>query len=353
MKTVIIQSVGTANPGIAKAMADAFEINHELFVRLLYNTPSVFLENADDAVAERTTNLLVQLGLEVLCQDAGDPLPEKSEPLDIAVYVTNPMELTKVAGQLAGFIGCKESEALQLLLNEPSVVLGGVSLATAKSLQSRISAEVIVSNPKTDQYTIEITSTDPLLVNQFFTSVKNMGIPHEQKQGRMIPDLSFTQAQELWNKYHNAAKLQIYNQSYRRYQLQLNQFDLEDEVQKNMLTQEVGMPAEILEGIHQHLPVLLDESLNSNDMLSKLEAYTKAGLRCEAIPVPFGKYKIAVNNITDKKRAQEIVSQFYQGAVLSENAWTAPMPLNSVLNRYLEKQLESLGCEIEHQYSEA
>lgn len=90
-------------------------------------------------------------------------------------------------------------------------------------------------------------------------------------------------------------------------------------------------------------------------MLTKLEEYKKAGLRCEALPLPFGKYKITINNITDKKRVQEIVSQFYKGTVLSDSTreWTAPLPLNNVLNRYLKKQLELLGCEVEQQYSEA
>lgn len=355
MKTVIIQSVGTANPGTAKAMADAFGINHELFIRLLYNAPAVFLENAEEPVAQKTADLLAQLGLEVVCQDAGEPLPAKSEPLDIAVYVDNPMALTKVAGQLALFIGCKESEALQLLLNEPSVVLGGVSLATAKVLQSRLSAEVVTSNPKTDLYTIEVSTAEPLILSQLNTSLKNMGVEYDSNKSKMISDLTYQQTQEIWNKYHHAAQLQIYNQSYRRYQIQLNAFDLNNEEQKNFLVSEIGMPVEILQEVHDNLPVIIDESVSINSMLANLEVYKQAGLICEAIPLPFGKYKLAVSNITDKKRVEEIVSQFYKDTVLpgSVQKWTAPQPLNNVLNRYLEKQLELLGCEVEHQYAEA
>jgi hypothetical protein len=340
---------------MSKAMADAFGINHELFVKLLYNAPAVFLENAEDAVAEKTAGLLTRLGLEITCQEPGEPLPGKSESLDVAVYVTNPMELTKVAGQLATFIGCKESEALQLLLNEPAVVLGGVSLATANVLQSRLSAEVVTSNPKTDHYTIEVGTIEPLLLNQFTASLKNMRIAFDGSRTKLIPDLTYGQAQEIWNKYHHVAQLQIYNQSYRRYHIQLNEFNLHDEGQSAFLTKQVGMPENILEEVRANLPVLLDEAVSINTMLTKLEEYNRAGFRCEAIPLPFGKYKLSVNKITDKKRVQEIVSQFYKGAVLPDSIkqWTAPAPLNSVLNRYLEKQLELIGCEVEHQYSEA
>ena len=89
-------------------MADAFGINHELFVKLLYNAPAVFLENADDAIAEKTAGLLSKLGLEVTCQNKGEPLPERSEPLDVAVYVTDPKQLTKVAA--FGRSGYEQSE---------------------------------------------------------------------------------------------------------------------------------------------------------------------------------------------------------------------------------------------------
>lgn len=336
-------------------MADSFGISHELFLKVLYNAPAVFLDKIEDAVAEKTADLLSRLGLEITCQDAGEPLPEKSEPLDVAVYVNNPLELTKVAGQLAVFIGCKESEALQLLLNEPSVVLGGVSLATAKALQSRLSAEVITSNPRADHYTIEVVSIEPLLLSQFTASLKNKGIVFDSTKTKMIPDLTYRQAQDIWNKYNNAAQLLIYNQSYRRYNIELNGFNPEDAEQTAFLTTQVGMPAEILEEVHANLPVLLDESVSINTMLARLEEYNRAGLRCAAVPLPFGKYKLSVNNIMDKKRVQEIVSQFYKDTVIPDSTqeWTAPQPLNNVLNRYLQKQLELIGCEVEYQYAEA
>lgn len=335
-------------------MADAFGINHELFAKLLYNAPAVFLENAEDEVAEKAANLLGRLGLEVKCQQPGEPLPERPELLDVAVYVTDPLQLTKVAGQLATFIGCKENEALQLLLNEPAVVLGGVSLATANVLQSRLSAEVVTSNPKSDRYTLETGTIEPLIFNQLSAQLKNMKIAFDGNT-KMIPDLTYAQVQEIWGKYQHLAQLQVYNQSYRRYHVQLNSFDLQNEEHTAFLTAQVGMPAEILGDVHAHLPVLLDEAVGINTMLARLEEYARIGLHCEAIALPFGKYKLAVSNITDKKRVQEIVSQFYKDTVIADSAgaWTAPLPLNTVLNRYLEKQLEFIGCEVEHQYAEA
>jgi hypothetical protein len=143
MKTILIKSIGTANPSVSKILADAFQINHELLARLLYNAPAVFLEQADGAIANKALEILTQLGLEVELLGAGAELPKRSEPLDVAVYVKDPLKMMVVAKQFGEFMGIAENDAMQLLLNEPSVVLGGVSLATAEVLQNRLDAEVM------------------------------------------------------------------------------------------------------------------------------------------------------------------------------------------------------------------
>jgi hypothetical protein len=352
MKTIIIQSVGRATPSVAKAIADSFEINLELLTRMLYNAPSVFLENADDVVAEKTSALLEKLGLEITCQDSNLPIPEKSAPVDIAVYVSNPLTLPKVANQLSEFIGCKESEALNLLLTEPSVVLGGVSIATAKTLESRLDAEVIASNPKTDLYSILIDSDDPAFLSQFFLSLKAVNVKFTDQKSKEIRDLSYTKAQEIWNRYHNSKKIKVVNQTYQRYQILLNDFNITSTEHRAFLINEVGMPEEALTEIHANLPVILEESINSDERSIQLQKYQDLSLVCEAIPLSFEPYKLSIHEISDAEKVQKIVNQFYKDVVLTAKTtkWVAPTPISNVLNRYMEKQLEMLGCEIERQY---
>ena len=56
--TLIIKSIGTANPGIARVIAEAFQINHDLLIKQLYNAPAVFLENAELEIVEKAAALL-------------------------------------------------------------------------------------------------------------------------------------------------------------------------------------------------------------------------------------------------------------------------------------------------------
>lgn len=290
MKTILIKSIGTANPSVSKILAETFHINHKRLVRLLYNAPAVFLEQAEETIAQKAELILKDLGIEVELLEAGAKLPKKSEPLDVAVYVKDPLKIMVVAKQLGEFLGIAENDAMQLLLNEPSVVLGGVSLATAEILQKRLDAEVIASNPKTDLYTIEIASEKSDFLNNFKAALKQMGVQPEKSQKQII-NVSYEQTQSLWKRFPNSKEFLIHNQSFQRLQLVLTNFDLYNDKVKTFLTQNLSIPSEILADIHQNLPVVLDESLNPLEKNQKLEQYQQGGLRCESKAIPFGKQK--------------------------------------------------------------
>lgn len=244
---------------------------------------------------------------------------------------------------------------MNLLLNEPSVVLGNVSMATAETLQKRLDAEVIASSPKNDCYTIKLLLKDDRMNNEIVLSLRNAGYSGEINNDSLVTDLTYKQAHSIWNRYHKTNAIALYNQSYQRDKIILEDFDKDDTVQTDFLINEIGMPQDALEVIHQNLPVVLDESLNQVDVNEKLKLYEASGLTCAKNKIPFGKYKIEVNNINDPKKFEEIVSQFYKDIEIEKDIarWTAPLPLDSILNRFLEKQLEYIGCEVTHQYEAA
>lgn len=352
MKRIIILSVGTATPHVIKAISEAFEINQELLFKILYNAPAVFLDHAEEALAEKASRLLTELGLEVLIQDVDEKAPAPTDPLDLAVYINDPVKLSTVSKQLSEFLGCSENESLQLLLNEPSVVLGGVSMATAESLQKRIDAEVIASNPKLDLYTIEFTAKAENDRLKLINLIKSQEIPIPAGETRWVRNLNYEQLNQFLNRHRSQHEVKIYNQSYSRFRILLENFDLANTTQTEFLVREIGMPQEVLAEIHANLPVLLDESVNYGTLQEKLVLYKQAGLQCSQEQIPFGKYSITVSNITDSGKTREILNRFYKDVTLdtSSPVWKAPLPLESMLSRFLEKQLECIGCEVEYEY---
>jgi hypothetical protein len=352
VKRVIILSIGTATPIVVKALSETFGINHELLFKMLYNAPAIFLEDVDELLAQKANDLLVELGLEALIQNTSEAPPLPTEPVDIAVYITDPRNLTKVNKQLAEFLGCTDNDALQLLLNEPSVVLGGVSMATAESLQKRVDAEVIASNPKQDLYTLELTASDENSRLKLIHLLKNQGIIIPKGENKWVTNLTYDHLNKFLTHYRSQNNLKIYNQSYSRYRILLNEFDLNESSQTQFLIHQIGMPADALEEISANLPVIIDDSINFNQLREKLALYTQAGLNCSEERIPFGKYLISVTNITDSNKAEQLLNKFYKDVKLNTAAevWKSPLPLESVLSRFLEKQLEYIGCEVEHEY---
>lgn len=347
-KNVIITSIGTAKPSVGKILSDVLGIQQEYVVKLLYCTPSVLFQNVEEELAVKTEALLTQLGLEVQVTNEGEPLPTTPELIEIGLYIQNPRNLPVINKQLSEFLGCDEKESLNLLLNEPSIVLGGVSIATAQALSKRIDAEVIVSNPKTDLYTLKINTTDVKIKNEIDQLLHTLGLrlaPHPV----IVEGINYTISQEIWKRFQQTGAIQIINQSFQRFEIVLDAFDSNNTNHTNVLTQIVGMPQEILSEIANNLPVVLDESVNRKDLSEKLELYTNAGLTCSYNNVPLGKYTITIDQIPDLDKTTAIVKQFFsEGINIKQNTkWTSPKPLQHILTRYMTEQLEEVGCVVE------
>lgn len=225
-------------------------------------------------------------------------------------------------------------------------------MATAESLQKRVDAEVIASNPKQDLYTLELTADDKNSRIKLINLLKNYGVSIPDGETNWARNLTYEQLNKFLTQHRSQSDTKIYNQSYSRYRVILNDFDLNESSQTAFLIHEIGMPADALDEIHANLPVILDDSINFNLLQEKLGLYSQAGLSCSEERIPFGKYLIKVSNIVDSNKAEQLLSKFYKDVKLqtATEVWKAPLPLESVLSRFLEKQLEYIGCEVEHEY---
>ncbi|AUC76460.1 hypothetical protein [Olleya sp. Bg11-27] len=348
MKTIVIQSIGTAKPGITKILADAFEINHQLLTQMIYNAPSLFLHKVDEETAAKVKNMLTELGLEILVQKAEDAIPTPTEKLDLALYIQNPLKIQKIAKQLSDFIGINEKEAFELLIQDPSVVLGGVSQNTAFALDKRIDAEVMASNPRKATYTILVKDLTPSFINEFGLLCQNAGYTLDQNK---IMGLTHKEAQQLWTKVQDPQKIKLVNEDFIRYRIILNAFDANNEVSVQFLNEQIGMPTELIGRLNDYLPLEIVESLSKCKVESYLELTTAATLDCESHVNSVDRYQLQIQNITQKEQVEKTLDLFFKTVDIKDTKWQTPEKLDSVLNRLLSEQLEALGCDVEPIYS--
>ncbi len=344
--TVIINSIGNATPGASKVLSDALKVPQDYILKLLYNAPSILFQKVDKDTAEKAENTLTKLGLDVSIYTKEDTVDLTTELIDISVSLDHILMLPKVLEQLSVFLGCKQSEVLNLMLNEPSIVLGNVSVATAEALQKRTDANVHFSNPRKDLYTILISKKiENNQLRNIEKVLKTKAV--ETATAFVIENVSYDHSQLLWRQYQANKAVKLLNQSHQLVSVVLKDFDVSNEAHTNFLTEKVGMPAEILADIHDALPISLFENVNRNQAKAINADCDNIGLNT-VIEKDFNfKKKLHISAIEDAENVTKILAQFIAEENLPKataTSWTSKEEVPPLIARYLLAQLEQLQC---------
>ena len=352
MKSVIINSIGKANPSVGGVLSKVLSIPAEVVLKLIYCAPTVLFHNVDEVLATNAYNLLSHLGIEAELVDSASYTPEPStELVDVAVYINDPISLFNVNKKLAEFIGCSEKESLNLLMNDPSIVLGNVSATTASVLAQRLGTEVMYASPQQAFYTLKINGADEVLQNRLVAFAQKMALL-QSIENNLLKDLTYNTAQEFWKQFGTSGKIELINQSLQRYEILLENFDLENAQQVAVLNNEVGMPISILQEVFDNLPVVLHESVSWFRLSELMKKYKTLGIACTHQRIDAKKANIKLNAVKDLKTTKDILSNFYNESEIASinTSWESPKPMQLLLSRYLAALLEEQGCEVECAY---
>lgn len=344
--TVIINSIGNATPGASKVLSDALKVPQDYILKLLYNAPSILFQKVDEDTAQKAEDTLTKLGLDVTICSKDDEIDLRTESIDISVSLDNILVLPKVIEQLAVFLGCKQSEVLNLMLNEPSIVLGNVSVATAEALQKRTDANVHFSNPRKDTYTVLISKkAENTQLRNIEKILKTKA--EEKTDAYVFENISYDHSQLLWRQHQSNKAVKLLNQSHQLVSVVLEDFDTSNEAHANFLVEKVGMPKEILEDIHAALPISLFENINRKNAEAMMIDCDSIGLTT-AIEQDFNfKKKLHIEGIEDAENVTKILAQFIAEEDLPKanaTSWTSKEEVPPLIARYLLAQLEQVTC---------
>lgn len=345
MKTVLINSVSKARPCSVIAVAEAFGLAQEVVAFAVYNAPIPFLRNVDENTALMAQSLLNGLGFETSILNHDEPLPETERGLDVAVYIHEPEKIFDVAAPVADFLGLSKEQAVQLLMQDPAVVLGNVSLHTAQALQDRIDAEVMVSNPRKATYTILLSARIKPEDKQevlFCCQVLGLHVKNDRVTG-----VSFDTTQEFVKRCRCKEAFRIVNEDFTRFRVLLKEFNKAADSAVEFLRNLVGMPDEVIDILSDNLPVYLMDSLSGNAAAEFISKARQAGLMCVAEPVPFDQFHLKVDfeSVTPGQEVTKLLNAFFGPTRLIPPRWISPRPLNHFQIRFLIKLLQNLGVQ--------
>ena len=345
--TVIINSIGTANPSVSKLLADSFKMPQEFILKMLYNAPSVLFQKIDLDLAEKAASTLTKLGLDVQVTDEKEKVEISKEQVEISIYFDDIIKLPNVIHQLSEFLGCKQSEALNMLLVHPGIVLGGVSKATAVALQDRLDALVCYSNPRNDLFSIYIS--DKFAKNDLKRLTTKINKPLETlvNGAYILKDLTFTESSNIWREHQSKTGIRVINQTHQLVTINLTSFDVNNTQHVSFLTDKIGMPSTILSDLKQHLPITLFDRISNQSAHKTIKKCNEIGIEISVENNFKTTRELVVDEIKDHTAVKKILAQFIDVSSFNENTnhWKSSTKIPDLIANYLYAQLVLLNCE--------
>ncbi|MGD1847507.1 MAG: hypothetical protein ACFB10_19130 [Salibacteraceae bacterium] len=347
---VVIDSIGTATPKVAGVLAEALSTPAERMFKALYNAPSVMLSEVEQTIAEQTQTLLQELGLEIRVEPEDAPEPLAAEKVDVCVYVPDAVKLPRICQQLSAFLGNQPADALALLIEEPAMVLGGVSPNTAEALRQRLDAEVTTLRPEECLYTLVFEGNDLVMRQQLQRYLDSHKVEADLKTKPQVEHLDYTTGMSIWRRFQSTGYVKLINEDLERFELVLESVDATAPGWQKALVEFTGMPEEIVSEVVAALPIQLEAGLTPEVGQAALQQLTDAGLQCSLHSIYAQAYRLVIHDMGDFKKVSNILSSVVEEADLpriGQRSWQSPVPLNDLMARYTLARLEAAGATVE------
>ncbi|MEH6491988.1 hypothetical protein [Halopseudomonas sp.] len=352
---VVIESVGSAQPGLAGLLARQLGLPANRVANALYRAPSVLLEDLPPAQAQGLANILQQAGLHIRVEPSNTPAPQAGKTLDIALYVRDISQLPACCQRLAHFLGCRPEAALNMLLTPPGVVLGDVSEATAHALRHHLSdldVELICSTRVLARYQLLINRAPGPSLDSLLHDLRQQQIRYDPDSCEVLDAIDTHQALYLWRRHQSAGGIRLLDLTFMRYDLSLNAVQPDSDT--SQLPKLAGLPAELIECVITNLPVVVEEGIAAQDLDSRLQAWRCARLPVQAVPVTLRQSRLALSaGSTATDAALPLLAQaglVEPGQTHLSLPWRSPVIYGELMPRWLQQALEQLG--IEHRWEE-
>ncbi|GAA6132402.1 hypothetical protein [Halopseudomonas sabulinigri] len=351
---VVVESVGSAQPGLAGLLARQLGLPASRVANALYRAPSVLLEDLPPAQAEGLASILQQAGLHIRLEASDTPRPQPGKTLDIALYVRNIAQLPECCQRLAHFLGCRPEAALNMLLTPPGVVLGDVSEATAQALQRHLAdleVELSCSTRAEARYQLLINRAPGPGLDSLLHDLHQQGIRYDPDSCEVLQAIDTRQALYLWRRHQSAGGIRLLDLTFMRYDLSLGALQADSDT--SQLPRLAGLPAELIDCVLANLPVVVEEGVAAQNLDSRLAAWRSAKLPVQAVPVTLRQCRLALTVGGNADIALPLLAQ----AGLVEHSqtrlplpWRSPVIYGELMPRWLQQALEQLG--IEHSWEE-
>lgn len=349
---VVIDSIGTASPGQAVAVARGLGLSPDQTLRAIYRAPVVLASALSGPAARTLCELLSSLGFQNHLTDgtAANVLPEPVL-LDVALHVEEPVHTLPVAAELAKFCGVEVAEALRLITDPPGIVLGGVTQASVDALHRRVAhmgATLTASNPLAARFDLFATGLPATVAAQLRRELAEAEHGLLEGDTLIATGLPHPLADRLWRKYGRSGSVRMIDQAFLRFDLVLDGLLPGETVRGShaeLLIGMFGMPAELFDTVMAEPPVTLATHLAYGTFEGSLAQLAAAGLSARAVLATFTPLALEVGSAQDSQAvaAELALLGLIDGPVTLPFVTPAMAP---ALARMARARIEAAGGEV-------
>lgn len=336
---IVAVGVGAATPRAAGLLAQATGLPLEAVVDAIYRAPGRLITGLAHAEARRLVEMLAPLGLELVILPQGQPLA-RAPVCDVALDLLDPAEADRVAEVLARFAGMAISDALDLLLTPPGIVLGQVTPPTVEALTAALAAALPESAvrlqaiaPDTARYALFAAGLSPLQVQQVRGHLPE-GADAGANGSVLLLGLTRAQADALWRRLCAPEQVRVVPEARLRFSLMLQ--DAGDGAGP-ALEALAGVPPALFPELLAAAPVPLEMDVPLEGLDARLADYAAAGIEVTAELESFSPVVLEV--VSAKPEALRAAGVNGPAPCL-----TPPMPRPRA--RVLRHRLEAAGAEV-------
>ncbi|MEE4301439.1 MAG: hypothetical protein V2J24_18520, partial [Pseudomonadales bacterium] len=177
-RRIVVESIGSAGPAAAAAVAKGLGIPVARAVACLYRAPAVLADEVPTGAADEMVRLLERIGFSARAEPLDAPPPRPTELLDVALHVVDVGALHAAAEVLGAFTASDPGTALEMILAPPGLVLGAVSAATVEALRERLpdGVELVAARPEASRYHVFLLDGPPVLRERLMPDLARLGV---------------------------------------------------------------------------------------------------------------------------------------------------------------------------------
>lgn len=345
---LVIESIGSASPGLAGVLASQLGLPTAQVAKALYKAPAVLLDKLPMPQARGLADILEQAGLHIRVETSGQPLPENTHRLDLAVYLQDPACLGSCCERLSRFLGCSPHALRNMLMAPPGVILGDVSQATADALQSLLDdlpVEVLHSDRQQARYRLIIDRQRGTALNSLLGDLQRLGIDSATQGDLYHAELDYQQGQYLWRRHQSAGGLLMLDTSFMRYDLTLEQVGPQSDI--DQLPELAGLPPELVACVVENLPVVVEQGVSAQTLDARLAAWNAAGMPVTPQAISLRRCELIIDSCPQPGTCQQLLRDL--GLLAADETlkmpWHSPVLFGELLPRCVQEALETLEAD--------